>query len=265
MLRLVLPGVLYLLTIGTPGKVQAWDAGGHRAVCLAAWNELSEPARDKVNALLAIDTAAQFADTCHWADEILPTRPETQAWHVVNIPEDAREIDPVRDCPQPASCVIEQITWQAEILRSKAPPEQRADALKFLAHFVGDLHQPLNIGFAADGHGEKIGVIFQGRTTTMKALWDRELLATQAPLESEMPQLQEALRDLSRARWKAGWVNEWAQETLWIMRSPPTGYVGNPGGLEFGDLYVRQNHAVAADQIEKAGIRLGKVLNDILG
>ncbi len=248
-----------------PMEAGAWSDAGHRAVCTTAWGELSDKARKNVHALLSVETAAQFADTCLWADDIRAERPETEAWHVVGIPPDAREIDLARDCPHPRSCAIEQITWQAEILRSHAPPEQRADALKFLAHLVGDLHQPLNIGFSEDGHGEKISVVFRGRTTTMKALWDHELLASKAPPANETPQLQEALRELSRARWASGLVNEWAQETLWIMRSPPTGYVGNPGGLEFGDLYIKQNHAAAADQVEKAGIRLGKLLNDILG
>jgi hypothetical protein len=47
------------------------------------------------------------------------------------------------------------------------------------------------------------------------------------------------------------------------MRAPATGYVGNPGGLDFGDVYVSQNQPVARAQIEKAGLRLAALLNSL--
>ena len=67
----------------------------------------------------------------------------------------------------------------------------------------------------------------------------------------------------NRERWMAGTAKEWTEETLWVMRAPPTGYLGNPGGVAFDDIYVEQNYLIATDQIEKAGVRLAFILNGI--
>lgn len=55
----------------------------------------------------------------------------------------------------------------------------------------------------------------------------------------------------------------WANETLWVTVSPPTGYLGNAGGDFFGDRYIWQNRPVALEQIDKAGVRLADVLNEV--
>jgi hypothetical protein len=50
---------------------------------------------------------------------------------------------------------------------------------------------------------------------------------------------------------------------LWVAVAPPTGYLGNSGGDFFGDRYIRQNRPVALEQIDKAGVRLADVLNEV--
>ncbi len=57
----------------------------------------------------------------------------------------------------------------------------------------------------------------------------------------------------------------WAIESYWIMRTPATGYLGNPGNLTFGEVYVAQNKLTAMEQIEKAGLRLSHLLNRAFG
>jgi hypothetical protein len=248
-----------------PGTALAWGRGGHRAVCLTAWGELSAPTRAAVLDLLGITTPEQFADSCYWADEVRPQRPLTGPWHYINIPKDARAIDLERDCPLPASCIVREIDRHAATLKDAASKTERAEALKFLAHFVGDLHQPLHVGFAEDRGGNEISLTFLGRRTNMHALWDWGLLEAPAPPpDLSYPHVKAALHRLARSRWKAGTPADWAQETLWLMRAPATGYVGNPGGLEFGDVYVAQNYPVAGAQVEKAGVRLAYLLEDVL-
>lgn len=239
----------------------AWGRGGHRGVCLTAWAQMTEPTRAAVLELLEIETADQFAESCYWADEVRPKRPQTGPWHYINIPEDARSIDLERDCPLPASCVVREVERQTEILKSAVPKAERAEALKFLAHFIGDLHQPLHVGFKEDRGGNEIALTFLGRKTNMHALWDWGLLEAPPPEpDLSYPHVKAALHGLARSRWKSGTVHDWAQETLWLMRSPATGYVGNPGGLEFGEVYLTQNYRVAHEQVEKAGVRLASYL-----
>lgn len=231
---------------------------------MTAWTELSEATRGEIRSLLDVTTPEQFAKTCTWADDVSIARPETAAWHFIHIPKDARAIDLARDCPPPVSCVVDQIERSAAVLDSKADKPLRADALKFLTHLVGDLHQPLNVAFAADGGGARINVVFLGNKTTMRALWEWGLLQVPASaLAAAEPHTTIGGRS-RRIHWREGGPRDWAQDTLWVMRSAPTAYVGNPGGLELGELYVQQNYPIAQDQLEKAGIRLALLLGRLL-
>lgn len=241
---------------------QAWDAPGHRKACHKAWREMTDTARAGVSKLLEIETADDFANMCAWADDIADARPETKTWHVIDIPKDARTIDLARDCAAPQSCVVEQIGRYTDVLSSNAPVAARAEALKFVAHLMGDLHQPLHVAFAADRHGEDVKITFLGRETNLHELWDGLLLeAPDPPTRGYTPFLQDLTDRYNRERWTVGTVRDWAQETFWVMRAPPTGYVGNPGGLVFDEIYVKQNYLVATDQLDKAGVRLGALLN----
>lgn len=242
----------------------AWDGAGHRMACMKAWRELSDPARAAVSALLAVKTPEEFSGACTWADDAVAERPETAGWHFINIPKTARTVDLARDCKAPASCVVEQIDRQTEILAGPAPKAARAEALRFLAHLMADLHQPLDVAFAEDHGGRDIKITFLGKPTDMHALWDSLILnASNPPSRGYTPFLQEMADRHNRERWTVGTAKDWAEETLWVMRAPPTGYVGNPGGVAFDEIYVEQNYLVATDQIDKAGVRLAFVLNGI--
>lgn len=223
---------------------------------------MGAPARAAVRYILNAATAEDFARTCGWADEILPQRPETVAWHMMVIPKSARAIELPRDCPQPTSCLVDQIERQSEIVASTRTKAERAEALKFLSHLMADLHQPLHISFAEDHGGADIPITFLGQPTNLHVLWDSLLLKTpDPPNRGYTPFLKELTDRHNRERWSVGTPAAWAQETLWVMRAPPTGYIGNPGGLEFDALYVQQNYLVATEQLERAGVRLAVVLN----
>jgi hypothetical protein len=85
-----------------------------------------------------------------WADEIRPQRPETRPWHYVNIPVQPPAgtpdgYDAVRDCPHD-DCVVAKIEGFGRVLADRQAPErQRLEALKYLIHFVADVHQPLTL------------------------------------------------------------------------------------------------------------------------
>lgn len=257
----------FILAVGALAiafPAQAWDGEGHRKACQKAWREMSEAAKAGVSRLLEITTADDFANVCTWADDVAEHRPETKSWHLLSIPKDARAIDLARDCAAPRSCVVEQIGHNADILAGTAPKAERAEALKMVAHLMADLHQPLHVAFAADRHGHDIRITFLGRETNLHELWDSLLLGVpDPPSRGYTPFLHDMNDRYNRERWSVGTVRDWAQETMWVMRAPPTGYVGNPGGLVFDELYVKQNYLVATDQLDKAGVRLGALLNKV--
>lgn len=254
--------VFVLLLIGA-APAQAWDRDAHRAVCAVAWDHISHPARQQIFALLDISDENQFAETCTWAGDIAKERPETAAWHGMSLPKNERAFDLARDCKD---CVIAQIERHMDVLKSGAPKAARAEALKFIAHLVGDIHQPTNITFTDHLSARQISGLFHGRPSNLHEVWERGLLAT---LGSPRKDGAKVIYDAS------AWMGRlyggdrktplaWANETLWIAVAPPTGYLGNPGGDFFGERYIRQNRQIALEQIDKAGFRLGGMLNETL-
>lgn len=248
------------------GPARAWDAQGHRFICTVASYEMSAAARGAAKDLLGVGTREQFADLCVWADEIAGPRPETAGWHRMYVPHDAQTVDMGRDCADPDRCVIAAIARHLETLKSGAAAPVRAEALKFVMHLTGDLHQPLNIGFADDGGGAAIAATFHGRATTLRDIWETGLLAARPDSWREMADsYDKRFPYIERRLWPAGTLTDWANESLWIARTPATGYVGNPGGLEFGELYVRQNQLTALRRLSQAGVRLASLLNKAFG
>ncbi|MGE4064988.1 MAG: S1/P1 nuclease [Rhodospirillaceae bacterium] len=253
-----------LAVMSASSPVFAWNDAGHKMVCRVAWDQLMDTPEAQVKELLGVTTEQEFADTCAWADAHRAEHPETASWHEVFVPKSAREVDMARDCPESTSCVLREIERNLAILKSGAPREERATALKFLAHFVGDAHQPLRVAFAEDRGGAGIGATFLGRPTNLRAIWDSGLLDTDPAGLEALASTYHLYTPLDRlfVDWIADLPAQWATESLWIMRTPATGYVGNPGGLSFDQTYVKQNILIAHDRIAKAGMRLGHLLNE---
>lgn len=236
----------------------SWDADGHRFVCTVASYEMNEQARAAVKTLLALETREQFADACVLADTDNPP------WHRMYVPKDAQSVDLARDCPATTGCMVSVIEQRTQTLKSDAPTMTKAEALMTLMHLVGDLHHPLNLGFAEDRGGADIPIIFHSRTMSLRDLWDTELLRARPDSWRELADSYEArFPYLERRLWPAGTVTDWANESLWIMRTPATGYLGNPGNLEFGEIYVRQNQLAVLRRLTQGGVRLGLMLNRI--
>ncbi len=250
---------LTLILICPAPQALAWAPDGHRIACTIAWDEMTEPVRARVAGLLDISTKQQFAEMC--VDAEIP-----KTHHTMFIAKDARAIDMARDCPDGA-CALGEIERGLAILKSAAAKTEKARALRTVSHLVADLHQPLNIGFAEDGGGEAIKGIFRGAPVTLRALWEHELIAT--ILNPSAPNgfltVYGFMSVEGRApRLAASTPVDWANESLWIMRAPATGYLGNPGGLDYDDTYVRQNRRIAMEQLDKAGVRLAALLGDAL-
>jgi hypothetical protein len=89
--------------------------------------------------------ADPIADASTWADDIRTLRPETAPWHYIDIPLGTPQMEIVKFCALPESCVTQAILDQISALHSAGiDPQKKSEALRFLIHFVGDLHQPLH-------------------------------------------------------------------------------------------------------------------------
>jgi hypothetical protein len=262
------PASLALLSAFLAGPAHAWEPKVHRVVCTVAWDEITEAQRNRVREILGIIAREQFADACARATNITCHAGGRGFGGMSSPARGTQTIDLERDCPLPASCLVREIERNIDVLKGTAPGPEKAIALALLGHLVADVHQPLNLGLAEDGGGERIAAIYKGRPTTMRAIWEEHLLEG-LPEPTAPDGILRIFGYLFRVGARSNsWTETrplaWAQESLWVMRTPATGYLGNPGGLEFGELYVKQNEMTAVEQADKASVRLAHVLRGVL-
>jgi len=247
-----------LFLIGATAPADAWGPDGHRIACSIAWDEMAEPVRTNATALLDLSGKKAFAESCAWLD----TQSEA-ILHRVFVPKTARAIDVTRDCTN--GCALTEIDRSLATLKGGAGQAEKARALKTLVHLVADIHQPLNIGFAEDGGGARVKGAFRGKPVTLRAMWEQEMIATLIKPNSSGLAYDFKSIEARAPKALARTPLDWANETLWIMRSPATGYLGTPGDIDYDDTYVRQNRRVALEQLDKAGVRLAALLTEIFG
>jgi hypothetical protein len=110
-----------------------------------------------------------MADSATWADDLRSSRPEASPWHYIDIPRDAPRSAVLESCPATTGCVTSAIEHQMELLRNDTTDARtRADALRFIIHFVGDLHQPLHCDSNNDLGGNCVPVEFFGAALVEK-------------------------------------------------------------------------------------------------
>lgn len=178
----------------------------------------------------------------------------------MNIPLQAKSFDRVRDCAN-GRCIIDAIEAESQRLKSpRASPVERAEALKFLIHFVGDLHQPLHVSDNGDRGGNLTQVRFEGAGTNLHAIWDGQLYQSKWPDEAPytdylLTQLQH--HDLDR--FEQGNVESWAMEAHWVARS-----AYRFSGRQLDSAYVEEHIGEVDLQLIRAGVRLASVLNEAL-
>ena len=247
----------------------AWGYTGHRVIAEIAEQFLEPETARQVRDLLAIENVTTLADVSTWADQIRVQRPETAPWHYVNIPVHAPEGDPdgydaARDCPNGA-CVVAKIGQFARVLADRKVPErQRLEALKYLVHFIGDVHQPLHASNNHDRGGNEVPVTFMERQTNLHAVWDSGIIepAVKGDERGYAMQLTRRITQAELSQWSQGDPISWANESHDAATSAVYGELQHAGALP--DSYETQALPIVNKQLERAGVRLAKVLNDCL-
>jgi len=151
----------------------AWGSDGHKIVALLADAQLTPSARKQVDRLLALEPGSTLASISTWADE--HRNPATASWHYVNFPRGDCNYQPERDCPD-GKCVVAAIDRQVEVLRTNGDDEKRLNALKYVVHFIGDIHQPLHAGYGDDRGGNSYQLQAFMRGSNLHAVWDTGLI-----------------------------------------------------------------------------------------
>jgi hypothetical protein len=172
----IIPVAIIALALFVTPAAHAWGCQGHEIVAMIAEMHLNPHALAEVNKLLTDfprDPAlnkycketglSPMADAAPWADDYRSVHPETEGWHFIDIAGDATQKDIASYCPEKNGCLPKALQAQWDILRAPgSTSEQRAQALRFVIHFLGDIHQPLHDTGNNDQGGNCVPVEFFG-------------------------------------------------------------------------------------------------------
>ncbi len=241
-----------------------WGREGHRLIAHLAMQHLNGKAKAGVAQLLA--QGETLESIASWADEVRNQRRETSTWHYINIPVATPKGDWRPFCP-PTGCVVGVIPELiAKVKDTSLTTAQRGEALKFLVHFVGDMHQPLHVGDKGDRGGNDVQVVYLDRPTNLHSLWDTPILDT---AEQRDPQLKAKLEKKAgfseRRRHSKGTLDDWAWDAHAASRDIAYGLLPAARPAVLGDDYFARASPVVQAQIRRGGVRLAKILNDTLG
>jgi len=240
-----------------------WGREGHQVIATVAEDHLNETTKVMIQSLIGNNHLYSISS---WADDIRKDHRETGPWHYVNIPLGSA-YDASRDCPPPNSCVVQKIEEFLKVLTDKnASREQRGEALKFVVHFVGDIHQPMHAAKEAEGgNGVHVRFLENDRCDpydcNLHGVWDTSMIL-RAGLKPDdyAERLEKLTKSEHLAAQDGGTPEQWANESV---RLAQTAWVQDGANLDEG--YYQREIKVVDRQMALAGLRLAKLLNDTIG
>jgi len=289
-----------IFAVSYSGWVKAWGAEGHEAVYQIAYLELNSKAKRVVDSLIKEeknDRFKSFHQGCGWPDHRGSAQSKRKKDHYINIPRDSSNVE-AEECINTAKCLFTAIRKDISILKHRELSKKKKwQALKFLGHWMGDLHQPLHISFSDDRGGNDIllkkGI---GCRKKLHDVWDNcipEHLMKKMNVGKDRKKFGNLLHaDISNTQRKK-WLStdtlaEWANESFEIARQSNVLYCFKKGkNCQYSNtdiIYESNSHSENGSQrildipasyetdhldtvkiqIQKAGVRLGNLLNSVL-
>jgi hypothetical protein len=255
-MRYLLPCLICLFL---PALAHAWGPAGHRLVAELAQGQLDPAIAAQARRLIG---GQSLADVATWADDLRHDESQralgraTAPLHYINFADSACRYDAARDCAN-GRCVVAAIERYANVLgdRSRSDAE-RAEALRFVVHFVADAHQPLHAGYRADRGGNRFQVQFNGRGSNLHSVWDTPVLASR---KLGWPRYA---RELARTPLPAatGSAAQWAEESCRATRDDGI----YPDKHRVDARYLARMRPLAERRVRSAAARLAAVLERAL-
>ena len=263
--------VAFVLMLAQQQTAWAWNEEGHSIVAELAQRRLTPEALAQVKKILGGEIS--LASIASWPDDIRDQRPDSYNWHFVSIPLAEKTYDAALYCKESprGDCIIKAVDrLQAMLADPKTPPTARKDALKFLVHFIGDIHQPLHSVFENLGENLLTVSFFidprnkNREVTNLHAVWDTNLIRNQF--------------------WAWGTYADWL-ETNWFPKhdikalsaGTPVDWmldahkvaneVATPGVMlndELDQAYATRARPFLDEQLALSGLRLARILNETL-
>lgn len=236
-----------------------WGKTGHRVVGEIAENYLTQKSKRAIAELL---DGHSLAFVSNYGDDIKsdPLMDKYKPWHYVNFPF-GRKYESYPKNPE--GDIIQGIETCVKVLKNpSASKMEKAFHLKLLVHFIGDLHQPLHIGIAEDRGGNRFQVQWFGSGTNLHTVWDSKMLDSYGMSYTEVAANEDKLGPKQIKEIQKGTVLDWVYDSRKLTEYI---YDCTSVGDKLGYEYMYEFTDPMRKQLQKGGIRLAKMLNDIFG
>ncbi|MEP2937077.1 MAG: S1/P1 nuclease [Gilvibacter sp.] len=249
----------FLIFMSPQAILADWGKTGHRATGEIASQYLSKKAQRAIDDLL---NGASLALVSTYGDEIKsdPKYREFGPWHYVNYPFGADyQTSPKSD----RGDIIVAIQKCVAVLKDKtSSKEDKAFYLKLLVHFLGDLHMPLHVGIADDLGANRFQVQWFDDGTNLHRVWDENLIEYYNMSYTELAQNAMRLSEAQLKMIQGGTVLDWMAESRELCEDV---YENTKVGANLKYDYAYRYMDTVRSQLQKGGIRLAVLLNDIFG
>ncbi len=248
---------IFSLQIFSNSVDPVWGSTGHRTVGEIASKHLSKKAKKEINKILNNHSIA-FVST--YADEIKSDRNYSKyySWHYVNFPVDG---DYASSKKNPKGDLISGIQTCIAILKdANSSKQDKSFHLKMLIHLIGDLHQPLHVGHAEDKGGNTIQVQWFGKGTNLHHVWDIDMIEKWEMSYTELSCNLDILSKKEIEKLQQGNLMDWVMESKTLAEEV---YKTANKGDKLSYRYSYLHFNTVGEQLEKAGVRLAKILNEI--
>ena len=249
--------LISLFSISAFSNIPDWGVTGHRAVGEIAEGYLNKKARRQIEKLLDGESLALVST---YGDDIKSDSNyrEYAVWHYVNMPFGVKYEDAEKN-PK-GDLVVGIETCKKVITDPNATKEEKVFHLKMLVHLIGDLHQPMHVGLKEDKGGNDFQVKWFRSGTNLHSVWDSKMINHYNMTYTELASNE---RELSKAQVKAmqeGSIVDWVNET---QQYAINAYSSAEKGENLGYRYMYDHFHIVRSQLQKGGIRLAKVLNEL--
>jgi hypothetical protein len=244
-----------------PALALSWSFEGHRAAAAITAARLCAPAAAQVERLL---DGMTLAEASTWPDQVRGTREwaHTRDWHYLNVGDDEAMGTFIEGEPGRGRLLSAIRLNLALLADESAPVRARREALGFVLHLVGDLHQPLHVGRSEDRGGNTITVSFEGEQLNLHRLWDSGLLRSAGLRPEDYRRTLEPLVRLGAEDWERGTLEDWAEESR-ALRPWVYDFDERRRVPQISRRYAETGRQLTALRLAQAGVRTAWVLNGL--
>jgi len=257
--KLVILFLFISISTYATGNTAIWGQTGHRVVGEIAYSHLTNKAKRNIEKLLNGEGLAIIST---YADEIKSDKKyrEFGTWHYVNF-KDGESYETSEKNPK--GDLIQGIKKCQEVISNPdASKEEKIFYVKLLVHLLGDLHQPLHIGRSEDRGGNNIKVQWFRGNTNLHSVWDTKIIESYNMTYTELSSNLNKFSKNQRKAIQEGTVLDWVNETRFLTMKV---YESAKVDENLSYRYMYENFATVKTQLQKGGLRLAKVLNELFG